>query len=213
MRSHPPTSLLPVLIVLCACTATAASTPDVAVDGGVAACVHTPVHTHATGTADDQRVVVAADSGTLAIAILGSFNGAPGGDGCSFDVAITGGAPVGLSATSPRAGVSDATSTPCSLSAHGSCAASARATWFVNGLDARATAVVSAKAAVPFDIVLDGHLTNGLNPSHPPSAALGVDVAYEIGVTANGVRTVVATGSVEILDSPVGASAEGNPVP
>lgn len=192
-----------------------AASSDVAFEGGVAACVHTPHRDHATGTAEaGQYAIVAADAGTVTIRVVGERVGIKDDQSCTFDVAITGGEPVGLDATSPRASVTGATSSPCTAASHAACVASATAEWSVNGLSTRAQASASAAPTVPTDVDVHVGLTSFPSPSNPPSGALGVDVLYEIGVTGtDGARVVVATGSVRIWDAPAAVGVQGNDVP
>ena len=192
-----------------------AASGDVTFEGGAATCVNTPHATRATGTAEgDQSAVVAADSGTVTIHVVGSRVGIKDDGACTFDVAITGGEPVGLAATSPRAAVTGASSAPCVAGSHVSCVTTATASWSLSHLNTRASLGVNVEPAIPWDVDVEADLTSMPSPSNPPSGALGVDVFYEIGVTAeDGVRHVVATGSVRIWDVPAAVTVQGQSIP
>ena len=192
-----------------------ASSSDVSFEGGAATCVNTPHGTRAAGSAEgSQSAVVAADAGTVTIHAVGSRVGVRDDASCTFDVVITGGEAIGASVTSPRAGVTGASSAPCVAASHASCVASATASWSVNGLNTRASASASVEPAVPTDVDVEGDLASFPSPTNPPSGALGVDVRYELGVTGpDGVRHVVASGSVRIWDAPAAVTVQGNSIP
>lgn len=186
---------------------------DVVFQGGAGVCVNTPRGEHASGTTEDgQYAIVAADSGTVTIQVVGNRVGIKDDGSCAIDVAITGGEAFGVSDLSPRGSVTPLTSGSCVAGSHAPCLAEATAAWSVRGLNARASASVYAEPSVPTDVDASTDLT--ASPTSPPSGALGIDVTYEIGVTgASGVREVVATGSVRIWDAPASASVQGTSIP
>lgn len=214
-RMKTTLSLLAVLLTVNALPVHAASS-DALFEGGAATCVNTPNGEHLDGAgSNDQFAIVAADSGTVTITVVGKRVGIADDGACSFDVAITGGNAIGLDAISPRASVTPA-SGACTAASHEVCLATATAAWTVSELDTRVVAHASVAPEVPTDVDVGVSVTRLPNYWSPqkPSGALGVDVLYEIGVTgADGVRAVVATGSVRIWDAPAAVTVQGNDIP